>query len=118
MTVAKDTLALYEKLVGTLPDVPRKGDSIPYTSLNGRMFSFLSKSGRVALRLSPEDRDAFMKRYDARYAVNYGIVQKDFVDVPDALLARTAELKVYFRKSYDYAKSLKPKPTTRKKKVR
>jgi hypothetical protein len=36
------------------------------------------------------------------------------VTVPDALLAKTKELKPYFEMSYEYAKSLKPKPTKKK----
>ena len=43
-----DKVALYEKLVATNPKVERKGDTVPYTSLNGRMFSYLSK--RVSWR--------------------------------------------------------------------
>ena len=40
-----DKLELYEKLVGTIPNVKRKGATVPYTSLNGHMFSYLSKQG-------------------------------------------------------------------------
>jgi hypothetical protein len=36
--------------------------------------------------------------------------------VPDALLAKTLELKKYFDISIEYVGSLKPKPTTRKSK--
>ena len=45
----------------------------------------------------------------------YGIVQKEYAVVPDSLLKKTAELKPYFDKSYEYADSLKPKPTSKKK---
>ena len=34
---------------------------------------------------------------------------------PDALLAKTSELKEFFDASYAYASSLKPKPTAKKK---
>jgi hypothetical protein len=37
--------------------------------------------------------------------------------VPDALLAKTKELKPFFDVSFAYVGSLKPKPTTRKKKA-
>jgi len=37
--------------------------------------------------------------------------------VPDSLLARTKELQKYLEISFAYAQSLKPKPTTRKKKA-
>ena len=39
-------LELYEKLVATNPRVELKGDTMPYTSLNGHMFSVLTKGGQ------------------------------------------------------------------------
>ena len=39
------SLALYEKLVATNPKVDRKGATMPYTSLNGHMFSLLTREG-------------------------------------------------------------------------
>ncbi|MBS1913871.1 MAG: hypothetical protein JST22_17920 [Bacteroidetes bacterium] len=110
-----EKLALYEKLVATIPDVERKGATVPYTSVNGNMFSYLSKDGVLALRLPAEARDAFIEKYNTRLCEQYGIVQKEYVEVPDALLKKTAELKKYFAQSYAYVSALKPKPTTRKK---
>ena len=109
------SLELYERLVATLPGVERKGATMPYTSVHGHMFSYLSKTGKLELRLPAEARDAFMKKYKASLTEQYGIVQKEYVEVPDALLAKTAELKKYFAVSYEYVSALKPKPTTRKK---
>jgi hypothetical protein len=111
-----DKLELYEKLVSTNPSVKRKGAAVPYTSLNGHMFSYLSKEGRLALRLPPGEREAFLKKYKAKLCAAYGIVQTEYVEVPDSLLSSTGELKKYFDCSYEYVSSLKPKPTTRKKK--
>jgi len=114
--VPSDKLELYEKLVATNPKVERKGATVPYTSLNGDMFSYLSKEGKLALRLPAEEREAFLKKHKAKLCEAYGIVQKEYVEVPDSLLASTRELKKYFDCSYEYVGSLKPKPTTRKKK--
>ena len=114
--VPPEKLELYEKLVATNPKIERKGATVPYTSLNGHMFSYLSKEGKLALRLPPEQREAFLKKYKAKLCEAYGIVQKEYVEVPDSLLASTRELKKYFDCSYEYVSSLKPKPTTRKKK--
>lgn len=115
--VPPDKLVLYEKLVATNPAIERKGATVPYTSLNGNMFSYLSKEGKLALRLPAQEREAFLKKYDARLCEAYGIVQKEYVEVPDSLLASTKELKKYFDASYAYAGSLKPKATTRRKKT-
>ena len=111
-----DSIELYEKLVATNPKVERKGATVPYTSLNGHMFSYLSKEGKLALRLPPEDREAFLKKYQAKLCEAYGVVQPEYVEVPDAVLAKTQELKKYFDSSYAYVSSLKPKATAKKKK--
>ncbi len=117
-TVARapaETVALFEKLVATQPGVERKGAAMPYTSVNGHMFSLLTPSGRLALRLPAEELAAFLKKYKTTQPVQYGVVMKEYVEVPDDLLTRTSELKKYFASSYEYVSSLKPKPTTRKK---
>ena len=115
--VPLDKLELYEKLVATNPSVERKGATVPYTSLNGHMFSYLGKEGKLALRLPAEEREAFLKKYHARLCQAYGIVQPEYVEVPASLLSATRELKKYFDCSYRYVGSLKPKPTTKKKKT-
>jgi hypothetical protein len=107
-------IELYEKLVGTNSDIERKGATVPYTSLNGNMFSYLHASGAVALRLPAGQREKFLKKYKTKLFEAYGIVQKEYVTVPDALLAKTKELKPYFEMSYEYAKTLKPKPAKKK----
>lgn len=112
-----DKVALYEKLVSTNPEVTLKGATMPYTSANGNMSSYLSKEGKLALRLSAEEREAFMKKYKSKLMEAYGIVQKEYVEVPGSLLASTRELKKYFDSSYKYVSSLKPKPTATKKKA-
>jgi hypothetical protein len=103
-----DTLALYDAMVATHPKAKRSGVKIPSTSMNGRMYSFLGKTGEVALKLPEAEREPFLKKYKTRLCDVYGIVQKEFVIVPDALLAKTQELKKYFALSHDYATTLKP----------
>jgi hypothetical protein len=109
-----EKLELYEKLVATNPKVERKGDTMPYTSLNGHMFSYLQKTGELALRLPSEEREAFLKKYKTKLCEAYGVVQKEYVVVPEALLRKTQELKKFFDKSFAYASSLKQKPAKRK----
>lgn len=109
-----ENLAWYEKLVATNPSVQRKGDTMPYTSLNGNMFSLLTKEGRLILRLAPSDREVFIKKYKSKLPEMYGTVMKEYVEVPDALLKKTAELRKYFDLSFAYASSLKPKATKKK----
>ena len=109
-----EKLALYEKLIQSVPDVELKGASMPYTSLNGHMFSQLSKSGTVGLRLPAEEREKFLTKYNTELFKSYGTVMKEYVAVPDELLEKTAELKTYFELSVEYIKQLKPKPSKKK----
>jgi TfoX/Sxy family transcriptional regulator of competence genes len=109
-------LQLYEKLIATNPAVERKGDTVPYTSVNGNMFSYLSKEGKLNLRLPNPERDAFLAKYKTKLCEAYGRIQPEYVEVPDSLLSKTSELKKAFDRSYEFANSLKPKPTIKKKK--
>jgi hypothetical protein len=54
--VPPEKLALYEALIATHPDIERKGVTMPYTSANGNMFSFLSETGTLGLRLPKDAR--------------------------------------------------------------
>jgi len=110
-----DKVALYEKLVAANPNVERKGAANPYTSVNGNMFSQLLPSGRLSLRLPADERETFLKKYKTKLVEQYGVVMREYVEVPDALLAKTSEIKKYFDISYQYASSLKPKPTKKTK---
>src|SRR5262245_56278563 len=107
-------LGHYDALIGTIRGIERKGDTVPYTSLNGHMFSALHKDGTVALRLPEPERAAFLKKYRTTLAANYGVVQPEYVVVPDALLAKTRELKPFFEASHAYVAGLKPKSSAKK----
>jgi hypothetical protein len=102
-------LELYEKLVATIPAIERKGDVHPYTSANGHMFSYLDQSGAMGLRLPKDEVESFLEKYKTTMFESYGVVKKDWVTVPDALLKNTKELKKYLHLSYEHVKTLKPK---------
>ena len=95
-TVPPDRLDAYDRLIATLPGIERKGATLPYTSVNGRMFSFLSRPGRSTVRLSRVDREAFIERHATRLHEAHGTVMKEYVTVPDALLADTGSLSRVF----------------------
>ncbi len=112
--IPADKLTLYDKLVKTNPKIERKGAANPYTSLNGHMFTYLNPSGSLALRLPEDERQKFLKQYKTTLFEAYGTVMKEYVTVPDTLLRDTRTLQRYFQLSYEYIKSLKPKPTKKK----
>jgi len=108
-----DNVALYDKLIATNPSIERKGDANPYTSLNGNMFTLLHQS-RLAIRLPEAEREKFLKKYKTTLFEAYGAVMQEYVAVPDSLLENTKELQKYLEQSYEYAKTLKQKPTKKK----
>jgi TfoX/Sxy family transcriptional regulator of competence genes len=109
-------LEQYEEVIGHLKGIERKGASMPYTSLNGHMFSFLVKDGSLALRLPEEEREAFIKKHKTTLCEQHGVVLKEYVAVPEKLWKKTSELQEHFATSYNYIKTLKPKATTKGKK--
>jgi hypothetical protein len=111
--IPADLLARYDRLIATQAGVARKGATMPYTSVSGNMFSYL-QDGHLVLRLPAGEREAFLERHGTRLHETHGIVQKEYVDVPDDLFAHADRLADAFGTSYAYSAALKPKRTTRR----
>jgi TfoX/Sxy family transcriptional regulator of competence genes len=105
----------YNKLIDSFPEVLRKGKTMPYTSLNGNMFSFISKEGDFGIRLSKENQAKYIEKTDADFLISHGAVMNGYIKVPDSIIEDEELLKETFIKSLEFAKSLKPKPTKKKK---
>ena len=108
-TPPEEKIRQYDELVSHFPDIPRKGKKVPYTSINGHMFSYLGLDGTLALRLEKEEREKFLVEHETELDVQYGSVMKEYVRVPAGLQDDLDKMKKYFALSLDYAKSLKPK---------
>jgi TfoX/Sxy family transcriptional regulator of competence genes len=116
-SVPADRLDLYLRLLGTVEGIePKVNFGSAYTAVNGNMFSMISKHGVVGIRLPKELHAEFLAKYSAEVFRGDPAwpPSKEYVAVPDDLLARTAELTRYLDASYRHALTLKPK-TTRKK---
>ena len=108
-------LEFYDKLIANNPTIERKGKTTPYTSINGHMFSFFSKEEKMGLRLSKDDLNEFIQKFDAKVIVQHGRTMKEYVEVPDNVLMDTKLISIYLQKSFDYVSRLKPKPSKKKK---
>src|SRR4030095_5773203 len=104
LTTYANKLAIYDKLSNSSNE--RKGETMPYTSLNGNMFSLLGKDGSLGFRLSKQDGEEFLDKYKSGLMEQYGVVMKEYVLIPDTLLSSPKDLKKYFDRSYAYAKTL------------
>jgi len=113
-TIPQERIDLYDRHIAAHPDIERKGAANPYTSVNGHMFSCLNKAGEIGIRLSKEDQAAFLEKHDATLFRSYGAVMRGYVSVPDDVLEDDALFQQYLTRSFEYVRSLVPKPTTRK----
>lgn len=107
-------LQVYTSLINQLQNIERKGKTMPYTSVNGHMFSFLSKEGALGLRLSKTDLEEFMQTFKAKQMTQHGRVMKEYVAIPNELFTNHRVLELYFNKSLTYVLRLKPKATKKK----
>jgi hypothetical protein len=110
-----ELLRYYDLLISSSKDIARKGVTMQYTSLHGHMFSFLDKDHKFGLRLPEKVRDEFIKKFKTSLFVAHDIVLKEYVLVPDELYKNTKLLLPYFKQSYEYVKSLKPKVSVKEK---
>ena len=111
----EDKADLYDALIATNPAIERKGKSMPYSFHNGHMFTYLSKTGSLGIRLPKEEREGFLEEYNSTLYESHGAIMKEYVTVPDELLQNTDELKQYLDLSYEYVQTFKPKPSKKKK---
>ena len=113
-TGPQDALEAYESVVDQNPAIERKGATMPYTARNGHMFSFLDKTGSMAIRLPDEQRNGFISEYETALAEQHGSVMQEFAVVPPELLRTPAELAPWLDLSFEWIGTLKPKPTRRR----
>jgi len=109
-----ERLETYKKLVSFFPLVEVKGATMPYTSVNGNMFSFLAKDGSMGIRMPETERENFLKKYEHGLFEAHGTVLKEYVTVPETLVNDLKKLRKFFEISLNYALSLKPKQVKKK----
>jgi hypothetical protein len=109
----EEILKTYDELIASVEGVERKGATMPYTSFNGHMFSFLNPEVQLCLRLPQDVLDEFMRKFKTDLAVQHGTVLKEYVLIPDEVFKANSELKDYFALSLEYVKTLKPKTTNK-----
>ena len=58
---------IYDKLITEHPTIKRKGKTMPYTSANGYMYSFLNKAREIGVRLPKVSCLEFLDTYNTTY---------------------------------------------------
>lgn len=118
VAIPQTILLVYERMIAGLPDVQRKGATLPYTSVNGHMFSFIGQDGAISLRLPEEARINVIRDYNTSLSQQHGVTMKEYVTIPSSLLKNETALHTLFVASYEYVKTLKPKPTKAQQKIK
>lgn len=106
-------MLLYRKLLDSVEGVDTKSNfGSAYTAIDGNMYTMISKHGVVGIRLPEPERSAFLEEHatDLFRGDPAWPPAKEFVAVPDGLLADTEALKPYLESSLRYVRTLKPKP--------
>ena len=111
VTAPADKVLLYERLLESVGVDTRSNFGSAYTAVNGNMYTMISKHGVVGIRLPEPDRSAFLDKYSTELFRGDPAwpPAKEFVAVPDDLLADTEALKPYLEISLRYVQTLKPK---------
>jgi TfoX/Sxy family transcriptional regulator of competence genes len=85
--------------------------------INGNMFMGLHND-RIILRLGEKERKNFIRGDSAQIFEQLpGRKMREYVVVPENLLANIPSLKILCEKSYEYASKLKPKEKKARKKT-
>lgn len=110
MTIWEKNLELYDALVDKNKNFNRKGKTMPYTSANGYMFSFINKAGEFGIRLPKDKAKAFREKYNTGEFKSNGAVMKDYVHIPNDTLQNDGEtVSGYLQDSFRYVMSLPKK---------
>ncbi len=104
----EENLKLFDE-VAKIAKIERKGKTMPYTSANGHMFALLNKEGQLGIRLSKEEQQKFDQEYGAEPLLSHGAKMKDYVLIPQKMLADKSLLATYLKKGFDYVMTLPPK---------
>lgn len=105
----------YDDLINQDERVELKGKTMHYTSLNGNMFSFVSKDGEVGFRMSKEDRTFMLAEYGAGALIQHNKVMREYVHVPNEFVMQPELMRSFLDKSWIHANTLKAKPTKKSK---
>jgi len=111
-----EAAAILATLAEAHEDLTVKGKASRYLAISGNMFAFVDGSGEFCIRLSRQDRAAFAQAgHDAGDVIRYNSVMRDYVRIPDAVVADRAAVAAWFERSVTFARGLKPKPTKKPK---
>ena len=104
-----EKLKSYDDLVARCPRFVRKGKTMPYTSVNGYMFSLFNKAGEIGIRFSKERQKEYLDKFDTSLFKSYGAVMQGYILITKTMQEEIDVVVDLLNESYDYVMSLEPK---------
>ena len=104
-----EKIKLYDAIIEAHTESIRKGKNNPYTSMNGHMYSMVTKEGQVAIRISKEGRAQYMVEVNPTEVVTYNTIMKEYIEISDEMLKDQKVVLSLLDQSIAYIKTLKPK---------
>ena len=94
-----ERLAIYDEVVAKCPRFERKGETVPYTSANGHMFSLLNKDGELGFRYSKQVQEKYIQEFGSSLFKSHGATMRGYVLIPDSMLEDLDKLAEYLNES-------------------
>ena len=104
-----DVLTIYDRAVGAIAQFDRKGKTLPYTSANGYMFSFINKADELGIRISPVAGKAFDEKHGTGPFMSHGSKMREYISIPNEMMADEKQIRELLYEGYNYVMSLPPK---------
>ncbi len=109
-----ELIALFDALVEQLPGVERRSMfGYPCIFLNGNMAAGLFED-RMMMRLGEKDRAAFLAQGARLFEPMKGRPMREYVELPDAMLASKKQISAWLAKSVAYVGGLPVKRANKK----
>ena len=105
----RDPLRVYEEILSKCDRFERKGKTVPYTSANGHMFSFINKEGDLGIRFSKEVQSKYFEKYQTDFFKSHNSVMRGYIKITEEMLEDKKNLQELLNESYDYVSSLAKK---------
>ncbi|MEM6696235.1 MAG: hypothetical protein AAF626_16375 [Pseudomonadota bacterium] len=109
MAEATKILSVYKGLIEKYFADDVKGKKLPYTAMNGNMYSFVDAEGHICLRMAEPERARFSRLFGTDSVKQYGAVIKGYVAIPNAFLEAPDHVEAAFAASLAHARTLKAK---------
>lgn len=89
--------------------IRKKGETLPYSSINGNMFSQMNKEGGLGLRFSDDVKEKYIAEFNSGTFSSYGKELKGYVLIPEGIIKDTHKLSLLLKESRDYVSRLPKK---------